>query len=66
MLLYLRGKSVKIIAENVCSTAHSTHDYMDYVCSYCNYEWRVEGNGGLVLGCWPNCPKCGTLAEEKE
>lgn len=42
------------------------NDYNDYICPYCNYEWRVEGNGGLVFGCWPNCPKCGTPAEERE
>jgi hypothetical protein len=40
--------------------------YKDYFCPTCNHEWRVEGNGGLVSGCWPNCPNCGTMAEEKE
>lgn len=39
-------------------------DYADYECPYCHYEWRVYGNGGLVFGCWPNCPKCGTSANE--
>ena len=38
--------------------------YAEYVCDYCDYAWRVEGNGGLVLGCVPNCPKCGTLPLE--
>lgn len=38
------------------SSLRDTHDdrdntYNDYVCPYCDYEWRVEGNGGLVLGC---------------
>lgn len=41
-------------------------DYQDYACPYCAYEWRVYGNGGLVFGCWPCCPKCGTMAEAKQ
>jgi hypothetical protein len=40
------------------------NDYGDFVCPYCGYKWRNYGNGGLVLGCWPNCPKCGTMADE--
>jgi hypothetical protein len=37
--------------------------YRDYFCPYCDHRWRVEGNGGLVLGCWPNCPKCAAEGE---
>ncbi len=37
-------------------------DYGDFVCPYCKHEWRNYGNGGLVLGMWPNCPKCRTVA----
>ena len=44
----------------------SDNTYNDYICPYCKFEWRIEGNGGLVLGCWPNCPKCGTMADEKD
>ena len=39
------------------------NDYGDFTCPYCGHSWRNYGNGGLVLGCWPNCPKCGTVAE---
>ncbi len=39
-------------------------DYGDFICPSCNHKWRNYGNGGLVLGCWPNCPKCGTMANE--
>lgn len=42
------------------------NSYRDYICTYCDNEFRVEGNGGLVLGCWPNCPECGMMAEEKK
>jgi hypothetical protein len=35
-------------------------DYRDFVCPYCGHEWRNYGNGGLVFGMWPNCPKCHT------
>lgn len=38
-------------------------DYGDFSCPYCGHEWRNYGNGGLVLGMWPNCPKCGTPAD---
>jgi hypothetical protein len=37
----------------------------DFICPYCGYEWHKYVNGGLVFGCWPNCPKCGTTAEER-
>jgi DNA-directed RNA polymerase subunit RPC12/RpoP len=37
-------------------------DYGDFICPYCGHKWRNYGNGGLVLGMWPNCPKCGTQA----
>ena len=37
-------------------------DYGDFVCTYCDHEWRNYGNGGLVYGTWPNCPKCKTPA----
>jgi uncharacterized Zn ribbon protein len=40
------------------------NDYGDFVCPYCHHEWRKYGNGGLVLGMWPNCPRCGTMADE--
>lgn len=40
------------------------NDYKDYRCPYCGKEWRQYGDGGLVMGCWPNCPRCGTLADE--
>ena len=40
------------------------NDYSDFVCPYCDHKWRSYGNGGLILGCWPNCPKCGTQADE--
>ena len=33
-------------------------DYADYTCKYCGHKWRQYGNGGLVLGCTPRCPKC--------
>lgn len=39
-------------------------DYKDFVCPYCGHRWRNYGDGGLVYGCWPNCPECGTPAEE--
>lgn len=39
-------------------------DYEDFACPYCGYRWRNYGNGGLVHGCWPNCPKCGTSADK--
>lgn len=39
-------------------------DYGDFSCPYCGNQWRKYGNGGLVLGLWPNCPKCGTTADE--
>lgn len=49
-----------------CGTPGSDpNDYGDFFCRKCGYEWRNYGNGGLVLGCWPNCPKCGTMADEK-
>lgn len=49
----------------ICGTPGSDpNDYGDFVCPYCRHEWRNYGNGGLVLGCWPNCPKCGTMANE--
>lgn len=35
------------------------NDYADYTCPYCKHQWRQYGNGGLVLGCIPNCPECG-------
>lgn len=34
------------------------NDYKDYDCDYCGHHWRQYGNGGLVLGCVPLCPKC--------
>ena len=34
------------------------NDYTDYTCEYCGHQWRQYGNGGLVLGCVPRCPKC--------
>ena len=34
------------------------NDYADYTCEYCGHQWRQYGNGGLVLGCIPRCPKC--------
>jgi hypothetical protein len=39
-------------------------DYRDWECWHCGHEWRIYGNGGLVLGMWPECPKCGTSAEQ--
>ena len=49
----------------ICGTSGSDpNDYGDFVCPYCSHKWRNYGNGGLVLGCWPNCPKCGTIANE--
>lgn len=48
-----------------CGTNGSDpNDYGDFVCPYCEHKWRNYGNGGLVFGCWPNCPKCGTMANE--
>ena len=46
------------------STGRDPNDYGDFVCPYCGHAWRNYGNGGLVLGCWPNCPNCGTMANE--
>lgn len=47
----------------VCGTnGRDASDYADFVCPYCKHEWRNYGNGGLVLGTWPNCPQCGTQA----
>lgn len=34
------------------------NDYRDYTCDYCGHQWRQYGNGGLVLGCVPRCPRC--------
>ncbi len=34
-------------------------DYGDFECPYCGHKWRKYGNGGLVFGCIPKCPKCG-------
>jgi hypothetical protein len=49
----------------ICGTPGTNpNDYGDFVCPYCNYNWRKYGNGGLVFGCWPTCPKCGTMADE--
>ena len=36
----------------------ASDDYADYTCEYCGHHWRQYGNGGLVLGCIPRCPKC--------
>ena len=47
---------------NCGTTGHDPSDYGDFVCPYCKHEWRNYGNGGLVLGMWPNCPKCRTPA----
>jgi hypothetical protein len=50
---------------SICGTHGSDpNDYGDFICPNCRYEWRKYGNGGLILGCWPNCPKCGTMADE--
>jgi hypothetical protein len=47
-----------------CATNGSNpSDYGDFRCPHCRHEWRNYGNGGLVLGTWPNCPKCGTQAD---
>ena len=49
----------------VCGdSGHNADDYGDFTCSHCDHSWRNYGNGGLVLGRWPSCPKCGTLAED--
>ncbi|MEU0265668.1 hypothetical protein [Nocardioides sp. NPDC006303] len=40
------------------------NDYGDWKCPDCNHEWRKYGNGGLVLGMWPNCPKSATTPEQ--
>jgi hypothetical protein len=45
------------------TTGADPNDYGDFVCPYCDHQWRNYGNGGLVLGMWPNCPKCGTPAD---
>ena len=46
----------------ICNTFGSDpHDYGDFTCPN-GHEWRVYGNGGLVLGMVPNCPRCGLLA----
>ncbi len=37
---------------------YHSNNYADYTCQYCGHEWRQYGNGGLVLGCTPRCPKC--------
>lgn len=37
----------------------SPKDFKDYTCNYCGHHWRVYGNGGLILGRVPRCPKCG-------
>lgn len=42
--------------ENGCDP----NDYKDYTCSYCDHTWRQYGNGGLVRGRVPICPKCHT------
>ena len=51
-----------ICGENGCDP----NDYQDFICPSCGHTWRNYGNGGLVLGCWPNCPKCGTMAQEAQ
>jgi hypothetical protein len=38
-------------------------DYGDFSCPLCFHKWRNFGNGGLILGMWPNCPKCGMTAD---
>lgn len=39
-------------------------DYVDFSCLYCSHTWRNYGNGGLKFGMWPNCPQCGTSANQ--
>jgi uncharacterized Zn ribbon protein len=39
------------------------HDFGDFICRTCRHEFRNYGNGGLVLGMWPNCPKCGGMTD---
>lgn len=47
-----------------CGTNGSDpRDWGDFSCPYCRHQWRNYGNGGLVLGMWPNCPRCGTTAD---
>jgi hypothetical protein len=46
--------------ERIHADAIDTGDFADYHCRYCGHEWRVIGNGGLVFGCYPDCPECGT------
>ena len=49
----------------LCGTnGRDPSDYGDFACLQCKHEWRNYGNGGLVLGMWPSCPKCGTSAVE--
>lgn len=56
----------KLFSSSDDSSDDKDRTYADWICPYCNYEWREEGNGGLVLGCVPNCPKCGTMPIDKK
>lgn len=35
------------------------NDYGDFHCPRCGHRFRRYGNGGLIAGMWPSCPKCG-------
>lgn len=37
-----------------------------YHCRGCGNTFRVNGNGGLVLGTFPDCPRCGNYVEMVE
>ena len=45
---------------------YDPNDYGDFIClnPSCEHEWRNYGNGGLVFGCVPNCPECGSPATQ--
>lgn len=50
----------------ICGTNGSeASDYGDWACPNpdCGNRWRTYGNGGLVLGMVPACPKCGTVGD---
>jgi hypothetical protein len=39
-------------------------DYGDFSFPNCHHQWRNYGDGGLVLGMWPDCPRCGATADQ--
>lgn len=42
----------------------SPDDYGDFECMDCGHRFRRYGNGGLIFGCMPKCPKCGGYTNE--